>query len=72
MYDWVQPTCAIPVHGEIHHLKANAKIAKSAGIKQQLVGQNGDLYFIAPNKGMRRNAIKTGRLGLSNKKLIKI
>ncbi|MFW5426549.1 MAG: ribonuclease J [Methylophagaceae bacterium] len=72
MYDWVRPACAIPVHGELHHLKANAKIAKSVGTPKQLLGQNGDLYFIAPNNGIRRNAVKTGRLGITNKKLVKV
>ena len=73
MYDWVKPACAIPVHGEMHHLQANAKIAKSVGVEQQLLGKNGDVFFIAPVKGMRRNAVKTGRLGLAAKmKLEKI
>ncbi|RKZ95955.1 MAG: ribonuclease J, partial [Gammaproteobacteria bacterium] len=73
MYDWVRPKCALPVHGELHHLKANANIAKSVGISQQLIGKNGDLFFIAPVKGIRRNAVKTGRLGVINKKkLVKL
>ena len=73
MYDWVRPDCALPVHGELHHLKANANIAKSVGISKQLLGKNGDLFFIAPNKGIRRNAVKTGRLGVAHKKkLVKL
>ncbi len=72
MYNWVEPKCAIPVHGELHHLQANAKIAKSVGVQQQLLGQNGDLYFIAPNIGIRRNAVSTGRLGLVKNKLVRI
>jgi ribonuclease J len=72
MYRWVSPQCAIPVHGEIQHLKANAAISKAVGVNKQLLGQNGDLYFIAPVKGIRRRAVKTGRLGLERGKLIKI
>ena len=73
MYNWVKPACAIPVHGELHHLKANAGVAKSQGVSQQLLGKNGDLYFISPVAGMRRNVVKTGRLGLNNKrKLVKL
>jgi ribonuclease J len=72
MYDWVKPHYAIPVHGEFHHLKANAAVAKSVGVNKSLIGQNGDLYFISPVKGIRRNAVKTGRLGLSQRKLIKL
>ncbi|PHS70224.1 MAG: MBL fold metallo-hydrolase [Methylophaga sp.] len=72
MYEWIKPDCVIPVHGEPHHIKANAKVAKSVGISEQLLGKNGDLFFIAPVKGIRRNAVKTGRLGVKNKKLVKL
>jgi len=72
MYEWVEPDCAIPVHGEIQHLTANAKIARFVGVPEQLLGKNGDLFFIAPTKGIRRGAVKTGRLGIKDKKLIKL
>lgn len=72
MYGWVQPACAIPVHGELHHMKANAKIARSVGVPEQIQGKNGDLFYIAPVRGIRRNAVKTGRLGLSGNRLKKL
>lgn len=72
MYEWVKPRYAIPVHGEIQHLKANAKIAKASQVKHQLVGKNGDIYCIAPVKGIRRNAVKTGRLGVKRNNIVKI
>lgn len=72
MYSWVKPACAIPVHGEFQHLRANARLAKSVGVPEQLEGKNGDLYYIAPVKGIRRGAVKTGRLGLVQDKLKKL
>jgi ribonuclease J len=72
MYGWVKPRCAIPVHGEIHHMKANADMARTVGVEQQLLGQNGDLYYISPALGIRRKAVKTGRLGLKDGALIEI
>lgn len=72
MYQWIKPACAIPVHGELHHMKANAKVAKSVGVTEQIQGQNGDMFFIAPVRGIRRNAVKTGRLGLISGKLRKL
>jgi len=72
MYDWVQPRCAIPVHGEPHHLNANAKVAQQSGVDNQLLGQNGDMYFIAPVFGIRRKAVFTGRLGVKKGGLEKI
>lgn len=72
MYQWVKPRCAIPVHGELHHMQANAKVAKSVGVPEQIQGKNGDVFFIAPVRGVRRGAVKTGRLGLIRNKLKKL
>ena len=69
MYGWVKPHCAIPVHGEPHHLNANANIARQQEVPRQLIGQNGDLYFIAPVPGIRRRAVQTGRLGVTKQGL---
>jgi len=72
MYQWVQPKLAIPVHGEPEHMAANAHIARGAGVKQQLTGLNGDLFYLAPVKGMRRKAVATGRLGWDRDALIPV
>jgi ribonuclease J len=56
----------------MQHIKANAKIAKSVGVPEQIEGKNGDLFYIAPVRGIRRNAIKTGRLGLVRNSLKKL
>jgi len=69
MYRWIKPDMAIPVHGEPVHLKAHGKLAKAVGVPRQQVGKNGDIFYIAPYRGIRRNAVKTGRLGLRNRKL---
>ena len=72
MYGWIKPNMSIPVHGEPKHIKAHAALAKSQGVPHQQEGQNGDMYFIAPYRGIRRNAVRTGRLGLVNRKLSRI
>jgi len=64
LYSWVQPEIAIPVHGEAAHLAANAEVAKASHVPRQLVGQNGDLYQLAPNVTVIRQAVKTGRIAL--------
>ena len=69
MYQWIRPDMAIPVHGEPKHLKAHGKLANAIGVPRQQVGKNGDMFYIAPYRGIRRNAVKTGRLGLRNRKL---
>ncbi len=62
MYHWVKPNIAIPVHGEHQHLQAHANIAKACGIKKTYVGQNGDLYRLAPQPSIRRQVVPVGRI----------
>ena len=62
MYHWVKPEIAIPVHGEHSHLKAHADIAKASGVSKHYVGQNGDLYRLAPQPSIRRQVIPVGRI----------
>ncbi|WP_211313860.1 ribonuclease J [Marinomonas piezotolerans] len=64
MYDWVRPQLALPTHGEPEHMLANAEIAKSAHVPRQLTGLNGDLFTIAPEIGVRKNAIKAKRIAI--------
>lgn len=72
MYGWVQPTIAIPVHGEAAHMQANASVAKQAGVKLQLTGENGDLFILAPQPGVRRAMAKVGRVGLERGQLVPV
>jgi ribonuclease J len=65
MYEWVSPKVAIPVHGEPEHLRANALIAKKQGVQQQLVGLNGDLFQLAPSIKLIKNAVKVGRIDIT-------
>ena len=72
MYRWLAPHLAIPVHGEVAHMRANAELAKRAGINRQLVGENGDLFRIAPVPSIMRSAIDTGRLCEERGRLVRV
>ncbi len=65
LYRWVQPDIAVPTHGEDVHLKANANIARAAGVLQQLTGLNGDLFELAPNPRVWPGFAKTGRIAIA-------
>lgn len=69
MYRWIAPQLAIPVHGEPHHLAANAQLARELGVPGQFVGENGDLFMLAPQRGVRRGVADVGRLALDNGQL---
>ena len=72
LYQWVRPEVAIPVHGEAAHMRANAKIAQRVGVPRQIVGTNGDLFMLAPQRGIRRQAAANGRLGLDKNNLVQV
>ncbi len=72
MYGWVKPRTAIPVHGEPRHLAANGAVAKACGVPSQMVGLNGDLYMLAPQRAIRRQAVPTGRLGIEREQLVSV
>jgi ribonuclease J len=72
LYSWIKPQLLIPVHGEDSHMNAQSTLAKSEGIDKQLTGKNGDLFIIAPNTAIRRNAVPVGRLGVGKTALEKI
>lgn len=72
MYEWVQPSVAIPVHGEELHMQAHADIARDSGVSRRLVGRNGDLFMIRPVPGMRRQIVETGRLGWEKQELVRV
>ena len=62
LYSLLKPKLVVPVHGEPAHMKANAQIARAAGVHAALTGLNGDLFYLAPTPGIRRRWAPTGRL----------
>ena len=65
MYNWVQPEVVIPVHGEAKHMEANAEIAKGCAVPKQLLGNNGDIFVIAPKARVRTQAVNSGQICVS-------
>ncbi|WP_423188218.1 ribonuclease J [Alishewanella sp. d11] len=66
LYRYVNPAIAVPVHGEEPHMRANAEVARQAGVPQQLVGQNGDLFVLAPQARCWHNFVKVGRIAIEH------
>ena len=62
MYGWVKPQIALPMHGEIRHLKEHAKIARAAGVPQVLTPINGEMVRLAPGKAQIVDEVPVGRL----------
>ncbi len=62
MYGWIRPKIAVPVHGEMRHMKAHALLAKKTGVEHALVPTNGALIRLAPGKPEIVTHVEAGRL----------
>ncbi len=51
MYDWIRPRIAVPMHGEVRHLRENARLAREAGVKEVYTVVNGEIVRLAPAPG---------------------
>jgi ribonuclease J len=70
MYRWIKPQIAVPVHGEVRHLRAHIELAHSCQVRQALLAENGTLIRLAPGPGEAIGQEPAGRLGLDGKILV--
>jgi ribonuclease J len=64
MYQWVRPRVAVPVHGEVRHLKAHAALARECQVSQAVVAENGAVVRLAPGPAEVVDQVPSGRLVL--------
>jgi len=62
MYSWARPKIAVPVHGELRHLREHAKLALELQTPQALAPKNGDLVRLAPGPVEVIDEVPSGRL----------
>lgn len=64
LYGWLRPQILLPVHGEMRHMKEQARLGRASGIARTVVQQNGDLVRLAPGKPGKIDEVRAGRLVL--------
>jgi ribonuclease J len=64
LYGWLRPQILIPVHGEIRHMREQARLGLACGIEQAVTQKNGDLVRIAPGRPGKFGEVRAGRLVL--------
>ena len=64
MYRWMRPEILVPVHGEMRHMREQARFGLSQGIPRAIVQRNGDLIRLAPNGPEKIGEERVGRLVL--------
>ncbi|MCY4231773.1 MAG: ribonuclease J [Alphaproteobacteria bacterium] len=72
MYGWIRPKAAIPVHGEFHHLRAHAELARGCGVDTVAEIEDGILLRIAQGGVEQLGDIRVGRLGLDGGRLVRL
>jgi len=64
LYGWLRPDILVPVHGEVRHMREQARVGRAAGIETAIFQQNGDLVRLAPGKPGKFGEVRAGRLVL--------
>ena len=64
MYKWMRPEILVPVHGEMRHMREQARFGLSQGIPRAIVQRNGDLIRLAPEGPEKIGEERVGRLVL--------
>ncbi len=62
LYGWLRPEILLPVHGEVRHMKEQARFGRACGIARTVVQENGDLVRLAPGKPGKIDEVRAGRL----------
>lgn len=70
LYDWLRPEILVPVHGELRHMREQARVGRAKGIPKAVVQQNGDLVRLAPGKPGKISEVRAGRLVLDGDILV--
>lgn len=64
LYGWLRPQILLPVHGEIRHMKEQARLGIASGIPKAIFQKNGDLVRLAPDHPGKFGEVRSGRLVL--------
>lgn len=64
LYDWLKPEVLVPVHGEMRHMREQARLGKANGIPTNVVQKNGDIVRLAPGAPGKLGEVLNGRLVL--------
>jgi ribonuclease J len=64
LYGWIRPEILMPVHGEMRHMREQARLGLASGIPKAIVQKNGDMVRLAPDGPAKIDEVRAGRLVL--------
>jgi ribonuclease J len=72
LYRWVKPRIAVPVHGELRHLREHVAFAKEHGAEHALLVTDGDLVRLAPGEPEIEGQVPIGRHAFEDGEMIAV
>lgn len=64
MIEILRPQAFLPIHGTLHHLKQHADMARSLGVPEVIVAEDGDVLEFGPNGLRKVGATAVGRIAV--------
>jgi ribonuclease J len=62
MIEWIQPRAFVPIHGSYHHLMQHAKLAKTLGVRNVELVENGQTLLLDANGLAPGATVRVGRV----------
>jgi ribonuclease J len=70
IYGWLRPRAVVPMHGEPRHLRMQAQFARSCGIAETVVAQDGQLVKLCPGPARTVDEAPAGRLHVDGRLVV--
>ena len=70
MYQLSRPKLAVPVHGELRHLREHARLALECQVPMAIAAENGAMIRLGPGKPQITGTVPVGRLAADGNRLV--
>ena len=70
MYRWVRPRIAVPVHGEMRHMRSHADLARSLQVPHAVIAGNGQILKLDAKAPEIVGEVRSGRLLVDGDRLV--
>ena len=70
MYCWVRPRIAVPVHGEMRHMRAHASLARGLQVPHAAIAANGQVLRLDADAPEVVGEVQSGRLLIDGSRLV--
>ncbi len=65
MLELTRPRCFMPVHGTLHHLLRHAELARTTGVKETIVVENGAAVGFDGERATKVDEVRSGRIPIA-------